>query len=253
MAILVYFVVMRKAGAAVGTYGTVSKKLTAKEDLKMSDLLRYYQDDSLAARELLVRRVKAYKEMLRTDKELEKAKTKGKNVIVNQEANENGRLNCLFRCALLLAGTDVTSVAGTLALYAIRLYILHAEWRLRRELKHYVAGLCAAPVLSQTAKTTYEKITKSAETELQTFQKRRMAAFRKGLIQYTQCQIRQSRVRAIWGCTRHYIICYLSSCAAFVLSTDCAESTHPPHTPKKRHTNSRGATKGSVALCTLHY
>ena len=72
MAILVYFVVMRKAGAAVGTYGTVSKKLTAKEDLKMSDLLRYYQDDSLAARELLVRRVKAYKEMLRTDKELEK-------------------------------------------------------------------------------------------------------------------------------------------------------------------------------------
>lgn len=130
--------IMRKAGAAVGTYGTVSKKLTAKEDLKMSDLLRYYQDDSLAARELLVRRVKAYKEMLRTDKELEKAKTKGKNVIVNQEANEN-------------------------------------------------------------AKTTYEKITKSAETELQTFQKRRMAAFRKGLIQYTQCQIRQSRESfALW-------------------------------------------------------
>jgi len=130
--------IMRKNGAAVGTYGTVQKKLTAKEDLKMGDLLRYYKDDSMAARELMVRRVKAYKEMLRTDKELEKAKAKGKNVIVNQEANEN-------------------------------------------------------------AKTTYDKITKSAEAELNTFQKRRLAAFRKGLIQYTQVQIRQSRESfALW-------------------------------------------------------
>lgn len=44
------------------------------------------------------------------------------------------------------------------------------------------------------AKDRYESITKSAKDELKVYKKRRIAAFRKGLIQYTQCQIRQSRV-----------------------------------------------------------
>ena len=51
--------IMRKCASSNGTFVTVEKKLSAKEDLKMTDLLRYYTMDTLAARELLTRRVKA--------------------------------------------------------------------------------------------------------------------------------------------------------------------------------------------------
>lgn len=49
---------MRKCGGAISTVVAIEKKLAAKEDLKMSDLLRYYRDDANAAKELMVRRVK---------------------------------------------------------------------------------------------------------------------------------------------------------------------------------------------------
>lgn len=130
--------IMRKCGSAIGTMVAIEKKLVAKEDLKMSDLLRYYRDDTNAAKELLVRRAKAHKEMEKTAKAHEAAKRNGKKVIEAQGA-------------------------------------------------------------ATAAKTTYEAITKSAQTELETFKKRRAAAFRKGLIHYAQCQIKQSKdAYALW-------------------------------------------------------
>jgi hypothetical protein len=53
--------VVRKLGKDSQTYTTVEKKLTSKEDLKMGDLLTYYAADAQAARELMVRRIKAIK------------------------------------------------------------------------------------------------------------------------------------------------------------------------------------------------
>jgi len=130
--------IMRKTGQATGTHGSVHKKLAAKEDLKMTDLLAYYSADTGAAKDLMTRRVKAFNEMQRTDKALAAAKLKGKKVIESQEA-------------------------------------------------------------ATQAKAAFEAITKTATEELNVFQKRRAAAFRKGLIQYTQCQIRQSRESyALW-------------------------------------------------------
>lgn len=43
------------------------------------------------------------------------------------------------------------------------------------------------------AKELYEKVNVSAKEELKTFKRRRVAAFRKGLIHYTTCQIRQAK------------------------------------------------------------
>ena len=129
---------MRKTGQATGTHGSVHKKLAAKEDLKMTDLLAYCSADTGAAKDLVTRRVKAFNEMQRTGKALAAAKLKGKKVFESQEA-------------------------------------------------------------ATQAKAAFEAITKTATEELNVFQKRRAAAFRKGLIQYTQCQIRQSRESyALW-------------------------------------------------------
>ena len=77
---------MRKTGQATGTHGSVHKKLAAKEDLKMTDLLAYYSADTGAAKDLMTRRVKAFNEMQRTDKALAAAKLKGKKVFESQEA-----------------------------------------------------------------------------------------------------------------------------------------------------------------------
>jgi sorting nexin-5/6/32 len=130
--------IMRKCASSNGTFVTVEKKLSAKEDLKMTDLLRYYTMDTLAARELLTRRVKALNDKVAADKALLAAKTKGKKIVESQE----------------------------------------------------VATISDKKV---------EMIQDTGKDELATFKKRRAAAFRKGIIQYTQCQIRQSRESlALW-------------------------------------------------------
>lgn len=123
---------MRKGGQAHVPAAAHQKKLCAKEDLKMSDLLKYYRADSEAAKDLMSRRVKALYSMKSTAAALESAKMKSKKVLEAQDA-------------------------------------------------------------ATAAKDRYESITKSAKDELKVYKKRRIAAFRKGLIQYTQCQIRQSR------------------------------------------------------------
>lgn len=124
--------VLRKVGEAHEKAQTVQKKLSAKEDLKMTDLLRYYVADGLAAKDLMLRRIKAYQSQESTARALDAARAKQKKV---QEAEQE----------------------------------------------------------ATEAKATFESITKAAKEELVVFKKRRSAAFRKGLVQYAQCQIRQGR------------------------------------------------------------
>lgn len=124
--------ILRKTGEAHTSLQSIEKKLSAKEDLKMTDRLKYYNDDSEAARDLLTRRVKALLTVQTTEKNLQKAKAAGKKVLEAQDA-------------------------------------------------------------ATQAKEKFDHITKTAKDEMKVFKKRRVAAFRKGLIQYAQCQIRQSR------------------------------------------------------------
>lgn len=119
-------------GACVEKVSGVERKLSSKEDLKMTDLLRYYVADANAVRELLFRRVKAFQHNESCNKTLESARGKGKKVAEAEEEAEE-------------------------------------------------------------AKATLARICSSGKEEIATFSKRRNAAFRKGLVQVAQCQIRQGR------------------------------------------------------------
>lgn len=65
-------------------YFLVAQKLEGRvasdEDLKLSDTLRYYMRDSAAAKDLLYRRVRALADYENANKNLEKARTKNKDV-----------------------------------------------------------------------------------------------------------------------------------------------------------------------------
>ena len=78
--------VMRKMGEAHTPWQLIEKKLSAKEDLKMTDRLKYYSDDSEAAKDLMTRRVKALLHASQCEKNLAAAKTKGKKVLESQDA-----------------------------------------------------------------------------------------------------------------------------------------------------------------------
>jgi sorting nexin-5/6/32 len=52
--------VLRKTGEVLAKMQMNEKKLAAKEDLKLTDLLRYYVSDTGAARDLMCRRIKAW-------------------------------------------------------------------------------------------------------------------------------------------------------------------------------------------------
>ena len=54
--------------------------MASDEDLKLSDTLRYYMRDSAAAKDLLYRRVRALADYENANKNLEKARTKNKDV-----------------------------------------------------------------------------------------------------------------------------------------------------------------------------
>jgi sorting nexin-5/6/32 len=123
---------LRDVGATMMKAQAIEKKLVAKEDLKLTDLLRYYQADGQAARDLMYRRVKALQEQERTEKALQKAQAAQKKVPEAEAA-------------------------------------------------------------AKIAKERAEALTVSAKEELKVFKERRMKAFRKGIVQYTQCQIRQGR------------------------------------------------------------
>lgn len=124
--------VLRKTGETLSKAQTVEKKLAAKEDLKLTDLLRYYVSDGQAAKDLMWRRIKAYQAQEEAKKKLDQAKLKGKKVVEAQETQ------------------------------------------------------------TQTQER-FEQISRTAKEELKVFKQRRLQAFRKGIIQYTQCQIRQAK------------------------------------------------------------
>ena len=54
--------------------------MASDEDLKLSDTLRYYMRDSAAAKDLLYRRIRALADYETANKNLEKARTKNKDV-----------------------------------------------------------------------------------------------------------------------------------------------------------------------------
>ena len=54
--------------------------MASDEDLKLSDTLRYYMRDSSAAKDLLYRRVRSLADYENANKNLEKARTKNKDV-----------------------------------------------------------------------------------------------------------------------------------------------------------------------------
>lgn len=123
---------IRKSGECQGASVLIEKKLAAREDLKMTDMLRYYMADSNAAKDLMCRRIKCFNDLESKKKALESARKKQQKVVEAQEA---------------------------------------------------VTG----------AELLFGNITTSAKKELEIFSKRRLAFFRKGLIQYTQAQIKQAK------------------------------------------------------------
>ena len=54
--------------------------MATDEDLKLTDLLRYYERDTQAALDLLYRRLRSLVDLTNTTRALDKAKAKGKDV-----------------------------------------------------------------------------------------------------------------------------------------------------------------------------
>eukprot|EP00056_Hartaetosiga_gracilis_P020393 m.19166 g.19166 ORF g.19166 m.19166 type:complete len:392 (+) comp8419_c0_seq1:64-1239(+) len=127
---------IRLTGQLLVSTQVVEKKLSAKEDLKLCELIRYYAADSFAAKELMWRRVRALQEKEKAEKALAKAQQSQKKVEECQTAVDN-------------------------------------------------------------AVEKGKSISHSAKDELLAFKKRRVAAFRKGIILYTQHQIRQAREQSL--------------------------------------------------------
>ncbi|CAL1530690.1 unnamed protein product [Lymnaea stagnalis] len=63
-------------------------RVASDEDLKLSDTLRYYMRDSMAAKDLLYRRMRALVDYENANKALEKARTKNKEVAAAEKTQE---------------------------------------------------------------------------------------------------------------------------------------------------------------------
>ncbi|CAG5126860.1 unnamed protein product [Candidula unifasciata] len=63
-------------------------RVATDEDLKLSDTLRYYMRDSVAAKDLLYRRMRSLVDYENANKALEKARTKNKDVALAEKAQE---------------------------------------------------------------------------------------------------------------------------------------------------------------------
>lgn len=66
-------------------------RMASDEDLKLSDLLRYYMRDTQACKDLLYRRARALANYENANKELDKARAKGKNVNQAEKAQSETR------------------------------------------------------------------------------------------------------------------------------------------------------------------
>merc|ERR1719197_1256034 len=71
---------LRKVGSAHDALLSIETKLAKKEDLKMADLLMYYSADGQAAKDLMLRRIKAYNKMKAAELARSKAQVSGKKV-----------------------------------------------------------------------------------------------------------------------------------------------------------------------------
>ncbi|XP_065832690.1 sorting nexin-6-like isoform X2 [Oscarella lobularis] len=107
-------------------------RVASDEDLKLTDLLRYYSDDTKAAKDLLYRRTKSMVNFENANKALEKARTKGKD-IATAESNQ------------------------------------------------------------QKAKEKFDHLSEIGKKELQDFKTRRLAAFKKGLVDLSELELKHAR------------------------------------------------------------
>lgn len=173
------------------------KKLAAKEDLKLTDVLRYHEADSIAAKDLMYRRIKAYQKKDETTKALDSARAKQKKL---SEAETNHKTATEIKAAI-----DKTARPGA------GLTTLHSTQRpWRRPLPqspsarfpvrtppaaHLICDTSMPPPVALLPHAP--RCARHRAAELETFKKRRFAAFRKGLIQYTQNQIRQAKEETV--------------------------------------------------------
>uniref|UniRef100_A0A8C4NLX0 Sorting nexin 6 n=1 Tax=Eptatretus burgeri TaxID=7764 RepID=A0A8C4NLX0_EPTBU len=118
---------------SLGTQDTTElSRVASDEDLKLSDLFRYYMRDSQAAKDLLYRRARALVDYENANKALDKARAKNKEV---QPAEQQQQVCC----------------------------------------------------------TRFEKLSESAKHELIDFKARRVAAFRKNLVEMAELEIKHSK------------------------------------------------------------
>ncbi|XP_005989251.1 sorting nexin-6 isoform X6 [Latimeria chalumnae] len=110
----------------------IEARVSADEDLKLSDLLKYYLRESQAAKDLLYRRARSLVDYENANKALDKARSKNKDVL----QAENAQQECCKK---------------------------------------------------------FEKISESAKQELIDFKTRRVAAFRKNLVELAELELKHSK------------------------------------------------------------
>uniref|UniRef100_A0A8C0LL14 Sorting nexin/Vps5-like C-terminal domain-containing protein n=1 Tax=Canis lupus dingo TaxID=286419 RepID=A0A8C0LL14_CANLU len=113
--------------------GKIEARVSADEDLKLSDLLKYYLRESQAAKDLLYRRSRSLVDYENANKALDKARAKNKDVL---QAETSQQLCC----------------------------------------------------------QKFEKISESAKQELIDFKTRRVAAFRKNLVELAELELKHAKV-----------------------------------------------------------
>ncbi|XP_059150039.1 sorting nexin-6-like [Physella acuta] len=80
--------IFSKVAEALEKARKLEGRVASDEDLKLSDTLRYYMRDSMAAKDLLYRRMRALVDYENANKALEKARTKNKEVAAAEKAQE---------------------------------------------------------------------------------------------------------------------------------------------------------------------
>ncbi|XP_005098617.2 sorting nexin-6 [Aplysia californica] len=81
--------VFSKVAEALEKARKLEGRVASDEDLKLSDTLRYYMRDSVAAKDLLYRRMRSLVDYENANKALEKARTKNKEVAAAEKCQEN--------------------------------------------------------------------------------------------------------------------------------------------------------------------
>ncbi|XP_062503796.1 sorting nexin-6-like [Corticium candelabrum] len=125
---------MNKLAEVFDRIRKVEGRVSSDEDLKLGDLLRYYDNDTKAAKDLLYRRMRSLVNFENSNKALEKARTKSKDV---EAAQKN----------------------------------------------------------QQIAKEKFDTLSDIGKEELQEFRTRRLAAFKKGLVELTELELKHAKAQ----------------------------------------------------------